>query len=287
MNPKLKNLIVRTLAGAVYVALMIAGVFYPALMDVVLCVAACVCIYELSKITCGPEDKPARYLMMAFAVSLFAVACYYSLQPRTFIFTPGMKTLTAVFLMIPMLMMLLSIILSIVEIFRHRACPVEQIGKSVFGFCWIVAPLAMLAAFAIWCKPMALAFLLLIWINDTAAYLGGTLYGRTKMFERVSPKKTWEGTFTGFVITVIAAVVFPSIPFFGRVHMPIWAWVCFAVIVVVFGTFGDLLESAFKRNAGVKDTGKAIPGHGGMLDRFDSILLAVFPAMLFLFIILS
>ena len=264
MNPKLKNLIVRTLAGAVYVALMIAGVFYPALLDVVLCVAACVCIYELSKITCGPEDKPARYLMMAFAVSLLAV-----------------------FLMIPMLMMLSSIILSIVEIFRHRACPVEQIGKSVFGFCWIVAPLAMLAAFAIWCKPMALAFLLLIWINDTAAYLGGTLYGRTKMFERVSPKKTWEGTFTGFVITVIAGVVFSSIPFFGRVHMPIWAWVCFAIIVVVFGTFGDLLESAFKRNAGVKDTGKAIPGHGGMLDRFDSILLAVFPAMLFLFIILS
>jgi len=287
MNPKLKNLIVRTLAGAVYVALMIAGVFYPVLMDVLLCMVACLGLYELSKITCGPEDKPALYIMMAFSVVLFAEACYCMLQPRTFLFTPGMKTLISVFLMIPLLMMLLSIVLSIVEIFRRRACPVEQIGKSLFGFIWIVVPLAMMVAFAVWCKPMALAFLLLIWINDTAAYLGGTLYGRTKMFERISPKKTWEGTVTGFVFTVIAAVVFPSIPFFGHVPMPIWAWACFAAIVVVFGIFGDLLESAFKRNAGVKDSGKAIPGHGGMLDRFDSILLAVIPAMLFLFIILS
>ena len=101
------------------------------------------------------------------------------------------------------------------------------------------------------------------------------------MCEHISPKKTWEGTVTGFIMTVVMAIVLPSIPYFGHLHIALWKWVVFAILIVLFGTVGDLLESLLKRRAGVKDSGSIMPGHGGMLDRFDSILIASIPALLF------
>ena len=117
---------------------------------------------------------------------------------------------------------------------------------------------------------LVLSVIILLWVNDTGAYLVGITAGKHPLFERISPKKSWEGFFGGLAFTLLAALFMPAIfGVTGRI-----GWVLIALAVVAGGTFGDLVESLIKRNAGVKDSGRAIPGHGGFLDRFDSILFA-------------
>ena len=116
---------------------------------------------------------------------------------------------------------------------------------------------------------LPLSIFILTWVNDTGAYLSGRTFGKTKLFERISPNKTWEGSIGGLIFTVFgSAVLFHFWPSFTLV---IWAGA--AVLISIFANLGDLMESAFKRNAGVKDSGKIMPGHGGILDRFDAVLL--------------
>ena len=110
-----------------------------------------------------------------------------------------------------------------------------------------------------------------MWINDTGAYLTGTLLGRHRLFPSISPKKSWEGFAGGTLLTLLPAFWMSNVMgILSRTD-----WICMAVIVSVFGVFGDLTESLIKRNAGVKDSGAIMPGHGGILDRFDSVLFVV------------
>ena len=110
----------------------------------------------------------------------------------------------------------------------------------------------------------------LIWINDTFAYLVGKNFGRRKLFERISPKKTVEGFLGGLIFTIIGSYV----AFIVTGLLDLEAWLGLAVIMSVFGTLGDLIQSKFKRQAGVKDSGRLMPGHGGLFDRLDSIIFA-------------
>jgi phosphatidate cytidylyltransferase len=120
-------------------------------------------------------------------------------------------------------------------------------------------------------RPESLVyFFMLIWASDTGAYFAGRAFGRRKLFERVSPKKTWEGFIGGAVLSMVVAAVLASITFFPDLKV----WLGMSIVAVVMGTYGDLVESLLKRNVGVKDSGTLLPGHGGVLDRFDSILLA-------------
>jgi phosphatidate cytidylyltransferase len=115
-----------------------------------------------------------------------------------------------------------------------------------------------------------LAFLIMLWANDTGAYLSGYFFGRTKLFERHSPKKTWEGFIGGVLIAAVAAYIL-SIYY----HELSWdKWVIMAILIGCFGTLGDLVESMFKRSINIKDSGGILPGHGGLLDRFDGLLLS-------------
>ncbi len=281
MNPKTKNLIVRTIAGAVYVALMIAGVFIFPLMSVLLCVMACVGVFECSRLTSGPVDKLSQILLMLATVAQFAVILVYGLRKSTFFYNAEVNTLIMFCVVALLILVGLLLVLSTAELFRHRPAPMEHLGSTFFMYAWIVFPLGFMALMTRICPPVVFALLLMIWAYDTFAYLGGSLYGRNKMCERISPKKTWEGTATGLIMTIVMAIILPSIPYFGHLHVALWKWVVMAIIVVVTGTVGDLLESLFKRNAGVKDSGSIMPGHGGMLDRFDSVLMAVLPSLLF------
>ena len=120
-----------------------------------------------------------------------------------------------------------------------------------------------------WLFPLSI--FIFIWCNDSGAYCIGCLIGRHKMFERISPKKTWEGFFGGVLVAVGASIVMAH---YFEV-MNIWQWIGMAVVVVVSGTLGDLVESNIKREMGIKDSGNVLPGHGGLLDRFDSTLFAV------------
>lgn len=153
---------------------------------------------------------------------------------------------------------------------------------GLIGPLWITLPLCIL--FMAWIPDQpaqVLAFFILIWMADTAAYVFGSLFGKHKLAPKISPGKTWEGFLSSCVFTAGLAIGLSYIPYFQQIGFSIWQWIVFALIIEVFGLFGDLTESLFKRKAGVKDSGNIIPGHGGVLDRVDSILFATIPAYLF------
>jgi phosphatidate cytidylyltransferase len=160
------------------------------------------------------------------------------------------------------------------ELFKKSAEPFINIAYTFLGLILICLPFTFFHAMAYVNGPFnfhfPLAFLVLLWANDTGAYLVGRQFGRTKLFERHSPKKTWEGFFGGIVIAAGIALIIAH--FYNE--LPWNRWVSIAIIISVFGTMGDLVESMFKRSINVKDSGGILPGHGGLLDRFDGLFIA-------------
>ena len=132
-------------------------------------------------------------------------------------------------------------------------------------------------------SSLLVGFFIVIWGNDTFAYLSGMAFGKHKLLERVSPKKTWEGTFGGALFSFIAVIVLSL--FFKELNA--FEWIGFALTIIIFGTFGDLFESLIKRTLGLKDSGNIMPGHGGILDRFDSILMAAPFAYIYIVFVLN
>mgnify|MGYP003461984886 FL=1 len=128
---------------------------------------------------------------------------------------------------------------------------------------------------------MLLAIFIFIWLNDTGAYCVGTLIGKHRLFERISPKKSWEGFWGGLILCVISGIAIATWlnSYFNGPQL--YGWIVLAAIVSIFSTWGDLCESLIKRSIGVKDSGKILPGHGGILDRIDSLLLVSPTALLF------
>lgn len=167
------------------------------------------------------------------------------------------------------------------ELFGNHANPISNLGVVMLSQLYVVLPLALINVLAftqfgcyvdeVPYYAIPLAIYVFIWINDTGAYLSGVTLGRHKLFPRISPKKTWEGSIGGALLTVASAfAVAHFCPF-----MNIWQWIGMALVVVVAGTFGDLTESMIKRYVGIKDSGHILPGHGGFLDRLDSMLFAI------------
>jgi len=178
----------------------------------------------------------------------------------------------------------------IYTLYDHSENPVASLAYSVFSYIYIGVSLALLNMLeeANWRVVMMLFCAL--WINDTGAYLVGSLCGRHKLFERISPKKTWEGFFGGLALNIIMA--FAVAHWIFSDGQPIVSYISntsflctLALVASVIGTLGDLLESLLKRTCHVKDSGHLIPGHGGILDRIDSLLLAA-PAMLCIYLCL-
>ncbi|MCJ8166861.1 phosphatidate cytidylyltransferase [Pontibacter sp. E15-1] len=163
----------------------------------------------------------------------------------------------------------------IYELYRKRPQPFTNIAFTMLGAIYVAGPFGLLHVLAYiegeysW-HPI-LGLMLLIWASDTGAYIAGKNFGKHKLFERISPGKTWEGWAGG---TLLAVVVGYTLAFF-LTDLELYQWVSIAVIVAVFGVLGDLVESMLKRSLGVKDSGTLLPGHGGLLDRFDSLLMAI------------
>jgi len=153
--------------------------------------------------------------------------------------------------------------------------PFTNIAYTFLGIIYVFVPFSLLHIIAFrtghFQYEVIIGILFLIWASDTGGYFSGTLFGRTKLFERVSPKKSWEGLAGGFVLAIIMAIVFSVL--FDT--LPMWKWIGMGIIAVISGTYGDLVESLFKRGIHIKDSGKILPGHGGFLDRFDALLLSV------------
>lgn len=179
----------------------------------------------------------------------------------------------------------LILLLFIFELYHEREFHFRSIALTIFGLVYIVIPFSTLNFIAFaginndqYTYKYILSLFIIIWVNDTGAYLIGSLLGKRKLFERISPKKTWEGTLGGLVLAMAGAFVLSL--FFTRLN--VLEWMIFAIIVVIFGTYGDLFESHLKRRTGVKDSGTIMPGHGGLLDRFDSTFFAA--PMIFLYL---
>lgn len=164
----------------------------------------------------------------------------------------------------------------IVELYRKSERPFHNVAWTILGIVWVGFPFALLNDFNLhphygtYDPQVLLGYFFLLWTSDTCAYLSGKTFGKHKLFERISPGKTWEGSVGGTILTVLIAWVLSQ--FFHSLEMA--EWMGMAAIVAIFGTLGDLTESMFKRSIGVKDSGNIMPGHGGFLDRFDGVLIS-------------
>ncbi|MCB0400579.1 MAG: phosphatidate cytidylyltransferase [Flavobacteriales bacterium] len=162
-----------------------------------------------------------------------------------------------------------------IELFRKKEFPFVNIAYTLLGVFYVVLPFAMLFHLGYYKGSynyqLILGFFFLLWTSDTGAYLSGKFLGKHKLFERISPKKTWEGSIGGLILSLVVAYVL-SIYF---TDLKLANWLIIAGLVVIFGGMGDLVESMLKRSLHIKDSGNILPGHGGILDRFDGLLLSV------------
>ncbi len=160
--------------------------------------------------------------------------------------------------------------------------PFLNIGFYYLGLLYVALPFALLNRAVYhsgeYSYQIVIGLLLTIWASDVGAYFAGSLFGKTKLFERISPKKSWEGSVGGAVLSAVFAYLNSLL--FHDLHL--WQWLALALIIVIVGTYGDLVESLFKRTMAIKDSGSSIPGHGGFLDRFDSLILSIPFVILFL-----
>jgi len=240
--------------GSLLLGRYVFGTFY--LILTVLCVRE---FYMLLKKSGASPDAEAGFLNVIFIYILFAliVSQYGPLTHKLIL----LLTITIGGIMVQ-------------ELFKKSVRPFVNIGYTLIGIIFISLPFVFFHALAYiggeFNFHYPLAFLLLLWASDTGAYLVGRRFGKTKLFERHSPKKTWEGFIGGIVISALVAFVISY--FFKELQ---WnQWVSISILVSCFGTLGDLAESMFKRSINVKDSGEILPGHGGLLDRFDGLLLA-------------
>ncbi len=269
MNQKTTNLLIRTLSGIVYVALMVLSI-YTIWIALPLCFfLVFVSLYEFADILEQSNQKFKGSLSFLFSAAL----CVLSLLTSMVYFQSY-----NVFILFSIALLALVI----PELINKSETPMERIALSFFSQFWIVIPLGFLFILWIPMQPVqVLAYFIIIWASDTFAYVGGTLFGKHKLAEKISPGKTWEGFIISCILTVALAIALYHIPYFKDANMNLWKWIVFALTVEVFGLLGDLMESLFKRKAKVKDSGKIIPGHGGVLDRLDSILFSAIPVFLF------
>ncbi len=187
------------------------------------------------------------------------------------------------------------IYLFVAELYLKNESPILSWAYTMLGQMYIAFPLSLINILAFGNGDVSvggsanmllpLSVFILLWANDTGAYCTGSLLGRHKLFPRISPAKSWEGSIGGGVLSIIVAALIGHYGAngAGTKGMDIMVWIGLGVVVVVFGTWGDLVESLFKRTIGVKDSGKILPGHGGMLDRFDSSLLAIPAVVVYLY----
>ena len=258
MNETLK----RSLSGAVYIILLIGAILYSTesffiLFGFFLLLA----VYEFCSLV---------HLQKIFPV-LLAILCYGSVSYLLF----TKNKLSQSFNISLLLATILVSVKGIVFLFDHQKAQISTISKYTFLLGYIIFPFIIITKIPFgkfgYNPKILIGIFILIWTNDTFAYLVGKTFGKHKLFERISPKKTIEGFLGGLVFAVLGSFVISKYYISGS-QLAQNIWIVIAVLVSLFGTIGDLIESKFKRIAAVKDSGKIMPGHGGILDRLDSVI---------------
>ncbi len=269
------NLVKRILSGAIYIALIVAAIMLldnsPVMYLLVFSLLIVLGVSEM--ITMAKDDATQSWLVniidMLGGVGIF-VAFFMHYDKGTM--PSGSMWL------LPILVYLL--LRTIVQLYRPQQNALHSLERSFFSLGYIAFPIAMLNGIKSISSPrLLLGMFMFIWLYDTGAYCLGMLFGRHRLFERISPKKSWEGVIGGLLACLAGAYISHTWfdEFFQTPGLDVWMGL--SVVVAVFATFGDLVESLIKRTVGVKDSGNILPGHGGILDRIDSLLL-VAPAVL-------
>lgn len=280
MSEKMKNLMVRTLSGLALAVVVLGAVIWSqwsfGALLLVLLVGGMLEFYTLAE---KQGNAPQKVVGLVAGVVLF-VLNFALISDDIEILGNARQAfgcgLAFLLLLLPAMF--------ICELYRRNENPAAGIGTTLMGICYVALPLSLMCYIPIvgsdvWNPWMMVAYIFIIWANDVFAYLVGMSVGRHRLCERLSPKKSWEGFFGGIIGAVAMGIVAAYL-----LDANMWAWAGLALVAAVSGVLGDLVESMFKRAAGVKDSGNLIPGHGGVLDRFDAMLLSapfVFVYMLF------
>lgn len=283
----MNSILTRALTGAIFVLLLVASILIGSItFYIIFSVILIISMLEFYNLSNFASANPQKWLGIFTGWLFFTANYFYAsdfIQARYFL------------VFIPII-----VLFFINELYLYHKRPFTSLAYSFLGIIYIAVPLSFLNYFVfrtninilnvddiasydyiinqnifnsqtIYYTPyLLLGFFILIWIYDTFAYIVGIQIGKHRLFERISPKKSWEGAIGGAIFTIGLSTLFPY-------FLPIlewYQWLILSVLIVIFSTYGDLIESLFKRSLNIKDSGKILPGHGGMLDRFDSVLIA-------------
>lgn len=272
MGDKMKNFLIRTASGAVMLIVVLGAMLlskwsFMALMSVI----AIGGMWEFYRFSQKAGYEPMKALGIFTGVVMLCAGLALSM------FFDSANSGNALVLLVASIAALVLIVplMFICELYRKSATPIANIATSLLGALYVALPMALLIVTPMllgggeWNPWIMILYIFIIWANDVFAYLFGITLGRHRLFERISPKKSWEGFFGGLLGAmamgwVAATILGASVPM----------WIGLALVAAISGVFGDLVESLMKRSVDIKDSGNIIPGHGGWLDRFDALILS-------------
>lgn len=286
----MKNLITRSITGILFVAVMATGICLRSdAMILLFALITGLSMWEYTGLVNEVKDVTVnRFISTAAGVYLFlAMAGFCSDIVPSAVFIPYLLTIIYLF---------------VSELYTGNKNAINDWAYTMLGQMYIALPFSCINVLAFQHQPadgtivynwlMPMSIYIFLWLNDTGAYCSGSLFGKHKLFPRISPAKSWEGSIGGAILVLFSAALIgyattqhalPS-PFGDELSTQlILQWMGLGLTVVFFGTWGDLVESLFKRTLGIKDSGNILPGHGGMLDRFDSSLMAIPAAVVYLY----
>lgn len=290
----MKNLITRTIFGVLFVVIMVGGIiWHPDSFILLFAIITGMTIWEYTGLVNSNGIVVNRFISTVAGVYFYLAVAAWCIG-----LTDGFIVL------VPYIITIIYLFIS--ELYLKRQDPIGSWAYTMLGQMYIAIPFSLinLLAFGItdnssepsynWLLPLSL--FIFLWANDTGAYCVGSLLGKHRLFQRISPKKSWEGSIGGAILVMLIAYAIgytnnmtlydaDNQPTLFSASLSIIEWMGLGAVVVVFGTWGDLVESLFKRTLGIKDSGNVIPGHGGMLDRFDSSLMAIPAAVAYLYTI--
>ena len=275
----MNNFIVRTITGIIFVVTIVVSFLNPLAMIFLFSLVTGMTVWEFA----GLVNERENVHINQFITSVAGVLLFLAMA----VHARGLDTLNLAF--VPWLATIIYLLVS--ELYLKATDPIANWAYTMMTQLYIALPFSLLNVLAFqftncdlpWLLPLSV--FIFLWVNDSGAYCCGSLLGKHKLFPRISPGKSWEGSIGGGVFVLLAAWLISLITTQKGIttNLTTLQWMGMGLVVAVFGTWGDLIESLFKRTLGIKDSGNILPGHGGMLDRFDSSLLAIPAVVVYLF----
>ena len=260
----MNNLATRSLTAVFFVIAMVGSALLGQnVFSGLLLIVTLYSLYEFITLVENEQNQPSRWAtLLVGGITYIALAAH----------AMGLIAATGIIVIIPFIFLIF-----LLELWRNKVKPFINIALSITAVVYIAIPFGLMMYFfdpVVLSGPLhygvVLGFLFILWLNDTGAYFVGSLIGKHKLFERISPGKTWEGSAGGALFALLTAW---GLSFIFK-QLDVLQWMVLAIVTVITGTLGDLVESMLKRSLGIKDSGNILPGHGGLLDRFDAVLLS-------------